>query len=156
MKFNYYIEKRKFEEKWDCFMKQCQDADMSNETIDKMREFDLKEFNSRRRYRTHTQPILSLCLSQNMKDANETDKLSKCSALGTSDTYFELSQPDWVEYVESIPLYKKLKQLSNNQMKILTYSLEGYTHEQIAEIFKVSRQAISKSLTIIKKFLVSF
>ena len=140
--FNYYIEKRKFDEEWASLKKQYKDAGMSDKAISEIRKVDLKEFNSRRRYKTHTRPIQSCFLPEVNKDSEEK-YLSKCKALAISDIYFEMSCPEWIEYIENEYLYEKLKQLSKRQIDVLTYFIQGYTHEQIEIIFGVSRQAIS-------------
>ena len=153
--FNYYIEKRKFDEEWASLKKQYKDAGMSDKAISEIRKVDLKEFNSLRRYKTHTQPIQTCFLSDVNKDSEE-QYLSKCKALAISDIYFEMSCPQWIEYIENEHLYEKLKHLSKRQLDVLTYFIEGYTHEQIAVFFGVSRQAISNRIARIKKLLTSF
>jgi DNA-directed RNA polymerase specialized sigma24 family protein len=147
------MEKRKFDEEWALLRKQYQAAGMCDETIRRIREIDIKEFNSRRRYTTHTLPILSLYFQQDAKELNEERNLSKCSALAISDVYFELSHSDWIEYIENELLYKKLKQLSKKQIKLLTYFLEGYSQEQIADLFNVSQAAIAQRIRVLKNFL---
>lgn len=154
MKFNYYVERRKFEKEWAAHKKEYQKADMSDEIILKIREIDLEAFKSRRRYETHTMFPLSSLLDSDGTD--ETRTLSKCTALAVIDIYFQLSNPDWIEYVENKLLYNKLKQLPRKQIELLTYFLEGYTETQIAELLGVSQQTISKNIISIKKVLLSF
>ncbi len=153
--FNYYIEKRKFDEEWALLKKQYKDAGMSDKAISEVRKIDLKEFNSRRRYRTHTQPLQS-CFLSDVNEGSEEKYLSKCKALAISDIYFEMSCPQWIEYIENKHLYERLKHLSKGQLDVLTYFIEGYTHKQIAVIFGVSRQAISNRIARIKKILTFY
>ena len=49
MSFNYFIEKKKFDEKWEKLAQAYAEAGMDEEAIKQMYLFDLEEFNSKRR-----------------------------------------------------------------------------------------------------------
>lgn len=57
MKFNYAVEKKKFEEEWSKQEKEFKAAGMSDEVIQEIWELDYKEFKSRRVFCAHNQFI---------------------------------------------------------------------------------------------------
>ena len=58
MEFNNGLERRKFNAEWEKSKKKYIEAGMSEEAINEIYEFDLKVFNSSRKYAVHTQPSI--------------------------------------------------------------------------------------------------
>ena len=116
-----------------------------------MRRFDWAEFCSRRAYENRTQPL--------PEETIETDSAStlfqKFEQLTTSlDAETFSGRSDWIEQIEDGALAGRLKQLSPDDLELLTrYAIEGATQSELALQFDIGQQGISKRLKKIKSFL---
>lgn len=134
MKWNNRGERRKFEECQAKLKEEYMIAGMTYEQIKEMYEYDLAEFNGRRRETEHTQYI----------EDTEDEKL-----IASPDTYY--SRYAWIDEIEDEILAKDIKKLSSGDVDLLTeYLFEGYSLTEIAEKKGVSQQAVSKKFKKIK------
>ena len=134
---------------------------MSEEKIKALYEYDLTDFNSNRRFITHTQSI-NLADLEADEDGNAEsgrnplfEKFRDVLSVDNSEELLQ-SRHDWVEKIDDPKLAKKLKKLSHDDLELLTlFAFDGYSQNEIAAFFSVSQQAISKRINRIKKYLKS-
>ena len=151
MAFNYAVEKKKFDKTWETLCKEYAEAGMSSNAIDEIYAFDLKVFNRERAEAVHTQEYLTGDF-ENEGQSTLLQKFPDCLASVDDNSIFH-SRYWWVETIETPKLAKKLKQLSNEDLEILTlYVFENYTQEEIGDLLGTTQQAISKRLKKMKKF----
>lgn len=128
---------------------------MSELQIKEMYEFDLRTFNSNRRYYSHTQSLETLnsgdCGDQ--EDLVLMQKFKDSLTVSLDDTGHHASDW-WVEEIENPKLARIVKALSPQEIHLLTlYVFEGMKQSDLAEIFGVTQQSISKKTKhLFKKF----
>ena len=122
-----------------------------------MYQFDLVEFNSRRRFSEHTQQF-----SENAFEESDDDKsplLEKYLAqLSTSlDFSFAGDRYGWIEEIEKPELIKGIKALSKEDIELITlYVFDDLTQNEIGVRFGISQKAVSKRIEQIRKHLNKF
>ena len=137
MKFNYQSEKRKFEKKWKTYEKECRNAGMSEEAIAELKAFDLQEFRKERIFCMHNKYI------------SEME-----SELKYEDSYFKSTRHDWVNQIDDEEISELVHELGEERIEILTqYVFEGFTQEEIAEHFSITRSSVADRISVIKKKL---
>ena len=123
MAFNYAHEKKKFEKEWKRLRCEYTSAGMSLEDIEAMRQFDLKVFNSNRRYFSHTQPLLSSDCGED--DSGQEDKsvllerFSETMSVTDDGVSFH-GRYWWIEELDTPELIQAIKMLSDNDKELLT------------------------------------
>ena len=145
------LERKRFNEEQKRLAEQYRAAGMTEEQIEQMYQFDLVEFNSRRRFSEHTQQF-----SENAFEESDDDKsplLEKYLAqLSTSlDFSFAGDRYGWVEEIEKPELIKGIKALSKEDIELITlYVFDDLTQNEIGVRFGISQKAVRKR--ICKKF----
>ena len=151
MGFYYAAEKAKFDKNWEITRKTYISAGMNEISITEMHEYDWNWFRANRTYSSHTQDLPSEILSSNeeinsklfMKYESLRVPFDECG--GTLH---------WIESIECNDLVDKLKQISVEDLELLTlYVFNGYTQSEIAIYYRLSQRAISKKIAKIKKYL---
>ena len=151
MGFHYAREKKKFDAEWAKTAAWYKAEGMPDEDIEAMRRFDWAEFCSRRAYENRTQP-----LPEETIEADSASTLfQKFEQLTTSlDAETFSGRSDWIEQIEDGALAGRLKQLSPDDLELLTRCvIEGATQSELALQFDIGQQGISKRLKKIKSFL---
>lgn len=161
MGFNNGLERKKFEAQWSRLRVEYAANGMEESMIAEMYEFDLREFNSNRRYAEHTQAISRQTFSDDGDEASEDKSplLMKFIDSFTTETgsIFRLKGAGWIDEIENSRLWEGLSVLSDKDKELLTlYIVYGYTMVEIAEKQGVSQVAISKRFSRIKKFLKKY
>lgn len=161
MGFNYGLEKKKFDLRWEKLRREYREAGMDEAAIEAMYEYDWQMFNADRAYFTHTQRMPEQCFEDDGDIACDDQ-----SALLVKffDVFAVLPQESgsgsrygWTEQIESEKLSKGLRRLSEQDIELLTlYVIEGYSVTEIAAMKGVSHPTISKKLKRIKNFLRNF
>ena len=156
MSWTNAYETKKFEARQKKQAEKYRALGMTEEQIKEMYEFDLEQFNSERRCREHTQALQVEEFED--VDADESDNaLMKYFAeelTYTIDDSGEKSRYWWIEEIDDVELYKRLKALSVNDIELITlYVYEGYTHGEIAQIHSCTKQNIQRKFRRIKSFL---
>ena len=158
MKFNYTYENKKFIEKQKKQAEEYRKQGVSEDDIKAMYEFDREQFNSERRYREHTQPLVSVDIY------NDESKVSKSDLLSDIMSEMAVSQEEtgspsrywWIETINNDRLAEALKALSVTDKEILTlYFVEGYVQSEIGERLGTTQKQISRSLKRIIKSLTN-
>ena len=130
------LERKRFNEEQKRLAEQYRAAGMTEEQIEQMYQFDLVEFNSRRRFSEHTQQF-----SENAFEESDDDKsplLEKYLAqLSTSlDFSFAGDRYGWVEEIEKPELIKGIKALSKEDIELITlYVFDDLTQNEIGVRF---------------------
>ena len=157
MKFNYGLEKKKFDEKWAKMEKEYRDAGMSEEAIDEMRRYDWEDFKRERAYRRHT--LLVDVFSDDCSDGHMDSNGEGCSdhslllkkfaeQLMTIDPEWNMSRKlGWIDSVNDEHLAKAIASLSDRQLETLSLSvIDEYTVRDIAQLQGRSKSAVHESL----------
>lgn len=159
MKFNYQTEKRRFNEKWKRLYEEYKKAGMTEQMIQEMYDLDWDEFKRERVFARHNQ-YMGPYINENdefVRDEGQNILLEKfIEHLTVSDVYFDKGF-GWIEEIDSEPLYKALKSLSEDQLEILTeYVFQKNTQKEIAENLGISQPALSQQIATIKKIIKKF
>ncbi|NCC87153.1 MAG: sigma-70 family RNA polymerase sigma factor [Clostridia bacterium] len=151
MKFNYALEKKKFEEQWKKLRKEYAAAGMPAEDIEKMYEFDWEVLKRERIYSLHNQEIPTSLLD----DGEERDPLAYRYLEQISIPAKETDPQrryGWVDEISRDELCKVLKTLCEEDMELITLLVfDEYSQLEIAEIRGVTHQAICKQIGALKK-----
>ena len=156
MSWNNGYERRKFEAWQKQQAEEYRALGMSEEQIQAIYVFDLEQFNSERRYRMHTQPIHVQEFEENDADESDNTLLNEFFDELTCniETSGYKSRYWWIEEIDDVELYKRLKALSVNDIELITlYVYEGYTHKEIAQLHSCTKQNIQRKFRRIKSFL---
>ena len=156
MSWNNAYETKKFEAKQKKQAEEYRELGMTEEQIQAMYEFDLEQFKSERRNRMHTQQFTSSDFDEGEEDDSESTLFDKFfdELTCTIETSGEHSRYWWVEEIDNPNLVRAIKQLSLDQLELLTLvAIDGYGQAEIAKLMKVSQSAISQRLATIKKNL---
>ena len=156
MKFNYQTEKRRFDEKWKRLYEEYKEAGMTEKMIREMYALDWDEFKRERVFAKHNQ-YMEPYINESDEFAREEGQntlLGKfMEHLTVRDVYFDKGF-GWIEEIDSGPLCKALKSLSEDQLEILTeYVFRKNTQKEIAEKLGISQSALSQQMATIKKII---
>ncbi len=133
---NMQIIYNKFEKEQEKLRKEYLELGMSEDSIDKLYEFDKKQLARNIAYDRRNQS-LELDL---VKFSVEID-------FSLTDRYF------WIEEISDDNIAKQLKKLSPDDLDLLTLLVvEGYTQTEIAHLKGCSKNTISKKFLRIKKY----
>ncbi len=153
MKFNYGMEKKKFDENWKKIRKEYREAGMDEESIEKMYEYDWEMFKKERVWCAHNQYLdrRYLCLDNEIRESShDFNPLFRRILDQLSYVFSEEDMEDgyaWMETLEDKRLYDAILSLEDEQKYYLKLRvIDGYNLEDIAEIFGVSAPAVHKRL----------
>ena len=154
MGFNYSKEKFIFDREWKKLREQYIKEGMSEETIQELYDFDWGWFRARRNYENRVQALPDEEIDEQKAEAR-SNLFRKFASLSTSFEETELSgRYAWIDTISDDTLSKKLKNLSDDELELLTLSaIEGYTQREIARKMHCSQNAISKRLIKIRRIL---
>lgn len=115
----------------------------------------IKTFNAETAKTTHYTKNIKFKIASALRDEIEKRKRREDANFSTVEINETLgSCSSSFEAVESNLLLEQLKKdLSAKQVKILDLLSIGYTHQEIAETFNISRQAITKEIKKIREIL---
>ena len=156
MGFNYGYEVKKFNSKWSVLHKEYESVGMSDADIEAMRDFDWEQLKSERRFQTHTQPLDGVVFADGDESGEDQSALHKryLEELSVSQPEIrEWSRRDWVEDLDTPELARYIKSLPEKDLDLLTAMVEdGMLRVDLSREMGVSRAAITKRITPIKKF----
>ena len=156
MSWNNGYETKKFEARQKKQAEEYRALGMTEDQIQAMYEFDLEQFKSERRHRMHTQPLQVEEFEENDADESDNTLLNEFfdELTYTIETSGDKSRYWWVEEIDNPVLIRNIKNLSIEQLELLTLVvIDNYGQAEIAELMKVSQSAISQRLATIKKIL---
>ena len=157
MSWNNGLEKKKFEKKQAKQRIEYAKAGITEEQIQAMYEFDLRQFKAERTERTHTQRL----------DIEDEDDDENIEPNPLYDKFLELlsvrieeingDRYDWIENIEDEKMAKAVKSLSESDLGILTESLiGGLRQNEIAAKHGISNVMICNKIKRIKIFLRNY
>lgn len=154
MGFNYAKEKRAFLKEWACLRSEYEAAGMSEKAIKELYAFDWEWFCNRRSFANHSQELPL----ERIDDEDEQNRSALMIKFDSMRTTFDEStfagRFAWVDTIEDATLTDKLKQLSSEDLDLLTLIvMDGYRQPQIAVIMGCSQSNISQKVSRIKKYL---
>jgi DNA-directed RNA polymerase specialized sigma subunit len=157
MGFNYGLEKRKYDAEWAKKRIEYVKAGMEQAAIDEMYEFDMEEFRNNRIFALHNQAVLPECFS----DEDESDKSSIinkfCKPTDIFDDYISTSRYGWIEDIDDTALYKKLKQMSEEDLELLTLLIfDDFNQSELSRLKGLNQSVYSRKLKRIKNYLKNF
>ena len=157
MSFNKGYELKKFEAHWEKLRIEYAAAGMTEDTIQKMYDYDRQQFNSERTFVERTQEFTAPAYESSEEEASPL-MLRYQEAITTTDTYHETkSKFAWIGEIENERLLSALENLSEDDLKLLTfYAYEGYTVTEISKVLGVSQSTISIKIKRITNFLKKF
>lgn len=158
MGFNYGLEKRKFDRRWERLSAEYRAAGMDEESIKSMREFDWGAFNADRAYASHTQGMGG---PDGAEGADGVSPALLCRHFGAFSVMPQETDGDrrygWMDEIGSERLSRALRGLSEKDVELLTlYAFDGYSVTEIAAMQGVAQPTVSKKLSRIRKLLKNF
>ena len=159
MTWNNGYERRKFEAEQEKLAEEYRALGMSEEKIKDLYEFDLAQFNSKRRYYTHTQEFTTSDFEEGENDESESTLLHKffdeltvtIADGGYSSRYW------WIEEIDDEELAGRIRKLTAEEIEMLTLvAFEGYSQVDAAEKMGIPYRTFKHKLKKIKIFLRNF
>lgn len=132
-------------------------AGMTEDTIQKMYDYDRQQFNSERTFVERTQEFTAPAYESSEEEASPL-MLRYQEAITTKDTYHETkSKFVWIGEIEDEHLLSALEKLSDEDLELLTlYIYEGYSTVELSKAYGIAHQNISKRIIKITNFLKNF
>ena len=157
MSFNKGYELKKFEAHWEKLRIEYAAAGMTEDTIQKMYDYDRQQFNSERTFVERTQEFTAPAYESSEEEASPL-MLRYQEAITTKDTYHETkSKFALIGEIEDERLLSALENLSDSDLELITlYAYEGYDTVEISKAFGTTKQNISKKINRISKFIKNF
>lgn len=157
MKFNYGLEKKKFDEIWNRLEKEYAAAGMSQHAIEEMKTYDWNVFKKERTFYRHNQRINEELLDCGDEVVGKEIGLKKyIDSFGSEDKYFMDRKDGWIEELgnEEIIIYLKA---SPDKVEILTeYVFNDKNQAEVAIELGISQAALSQKMKTIRKNLKKF
>lgn len=157
MEFNNGLERKKFNINWEKNKAKYIEAGMSEEAINEIYEFDLKVFNSIRKYAVHTQPAIDENINVESDPESAAIAHAYMKDISNNQETISTSRFAWIEEIDNPKLLMKLKELSMEDLEMLTlHVFEGFSQTEIGTKFGFSQRGISKRLQRIKNIFNKF
>ena len=144
MGFNYAIEKAKFEREWTQLRVEYEKAGMSNEKIKKERI-----------YAIHTQEFREAQYDNGNSQEDKSPLFKKfLSAISRWDNYAASTSTGWIEDITDERLAARLKELSQEDLELLTqFIIQGFTQSDLEQMGYGKQYKISRRISRLKNFL---
>ena len=157
MSFNKGYELKKFEAHWEKLRIEYAAAEMTEDAIQKMYDYDRQQFNAERAHLERTQE-LSTDTFECSEDENSPLMKRYREVTTVTDTYHETkSRFAWIGEIENERLLAALENLSDSDLELITlYAYEGYDTVEISKAFGKTKQNISKKIQRIANFIKNF
>lgn len=156
MSWNNGYERKKFELAQRRQTSKYRKLGMIDEQIEEMYKFDLEQFKSNRRFYSHTVSFEPNEFDPYEDAEDKSPLLNLFSAVLTTtiDSSEAHSRFWWVEELDDAELIKRAKSLSEDDLELLTmYVFEELNQAELAGVFEIAQQNISKRIKKIKEFL---
>ena len=145
MSFHYAREKRNFDAEWKKLLAWYESEGMSVAAIEELYKYDWAVFCRQRSFENRIQP-----LSEELANALY-QKFSQPTTVNDTSSHNRYA---WLDEIENETLLPRLKQLSADDLLIVTLCfIEGRTQSEAAKILHVNQSVISRKIKRIKKFL---
>lgn len=156
MAFHYAKEKRKFDDEWKKTRRILIEEGVKEEDIKLLYDFYLHQFNRDRAFYNNTISLFeepTKCENQDL-----TYLLQQASVTAEQKMIQEINgRYGWVELIEDPDLYQHLKELSNDDLELLTlHYIDGVSQRKIAKQRRCCFNSVNKKISRIKKYLKNF
>lgn len=153
MSFHYAKERAKFDREWEKLRRQYKNAGMIPEAIEEMYQYDLRFFNSCRKYYSHTQQMPETIGVDTDENKNST-LFRKYSALSVTFNDTDLyDRYSWLESSSNPQIQSIVGALTLKDKELLTLLYcDGKNQDDISKEWGCTQQAVSKRLQKIKKY----
>jgi len=155
MGFNYAIEKAKFEREWTQLRVEYEKAGMSNEKINILHDYDWENFKKERIYAIHTQEFREAQYDNGNSQEDKSPLFKKfLSAISRWDNYAASTSTGWIEDITDERLAARLKELSQEDLELLTqFIIRGFTQSDLEQMGYGKQYKISRRISRLKNFL---
>ena len=152
MSFNKGREWKKFLQIQQAQAKWYRSEGMSEAQIRAMYDYDLKAFNSMRRFADHTQSLT--CGNGGENGMSPLLKAFPSQLTYTIEQRQEYSLFWWIEEIDTPALVEAVKKMNKNDLLLLTgICFCRFTQQEMAKYFGLSQRGISKRISRLKKLL---
>ena len=154
MGINRGLERKRFDEAQRRLRKQYIEAGMTDEQIQAIYEFDLKQFNRELAYRRYNQSIS--CLEESdLEEESQNPLLRKyADRLSVRQEPSELEKLWWLDEIEDEHLLSRLLQLSTEELDLIDkLAFREYSQKKISDESGKSPAAVCLKLKTIRKKL---
>lgn len=153
MGFYYATERKRFELEWDKLRSEYEAAGMTAEAIQLLYEFDLELFRSQRTYENHIQAMPDEYINDDKSGSSALFRKFASSTVSFDESDFS-GRYAWVDTIENQRLALLLRQLSDEDLELLTFLVqEEHTQRELAQKWHCSQKTISSKLKRIKSAL---
>lgn len=159
MKFNYGLEKKRFDETWERLENEYRVAGMSEEAIEKMKAYDWDQFKKERIYCMHNQFYQGQAFvnGDDIEDGKDPLLEKYFDSFTEVDVYFSERKHGWVELLDDENLVIAIKSMNAEHVELITnYVYEEMTHRQIAQNLGITRPAVTIKFREIRKNIKKF
>ena len=147
MSWNNANERRKFEKYWEKQEQMLKEAGATDSLIKELYEYDLHTHNRERAYTERTVSLDEILSANGFCDewAYNPLSLSDTSIFRVEMRPFESSGFWWIDEIKNESLHEALETLSEKQKELISLLVyENRSQEQVAKLWGISQQAISK------------
>lgn len=153
MAWNNGLERKKFDELQKSLAEKYRAADMSEEMIRQLYEFDLAVFHSKRRYYEHTQQFPENILEESGDDKSPLFEKFEDALSNEFEVFTIVDSKRWMDEIESPQLLEAVKRLSAEDAELLRlYVFEHCTQREIGIRFGISQSGVCKRLKRLRNF----
>jgi DNA-directed RNA polymerase specialized sigma24 family protein len=159
MEFNYGLEKKRFEGKWNRLEVEYREAGMREDAIEEMKAFDWEAFKRERIFCKHNQFYQGHRFANDDEIEDGKDPLLEkyFYSFITEDNYFGERRYGWIEQLDDEELIIAVKSMKIEHIEIITrYVYEEETQAEIAESLDITQQVVSRYLERIRKNIKKF
>lgn len=155
MKFNYGKEDKAFRKEWSKLKQEYKAAGMSDESIERMYEFDREDFLRKRNLSIHEVFYRDIGDSDRYaEDLVDSLLTNSGKVAGIEDIEGQILPYFWLEEISDPTLHRRLCALKKKDLELLTlHAILGYSNTEIAKSQGLHPSVISRKIKRIKKIL---
>lgn len=156
MNWNNGSNKRNLKKELASIRKIFESENLPIELYEEYEKLLLSQYKSDRCYAEHTQEFLLSKFEEDLEDESESALYEKFEVQLTTtiEDSIHKSRYWWVEEIDDYELAHKIKQLSTDDLELITlYVFDGYNESEIADRQGCKKQNIQQKIQRIKNFL---
>ena len=157
MAWNNGLERKRFDEEQERLAAEYCAAGMTEEQIKQMHQFDLKVFNSTRRFFEHNQQIPDNIFGTDDEGLCPlNDKFLEAMSV-TIEQSEAKSRYWWIEEIDDAELALTVRRLPAEDLELITlYVFDKFTVREVATEMGISKSTVSQRLDRLRNFLKNF